>query len=32
MDAWLGKYTEKQRHGAMQALSTAIIKEIAKKK
>jgi hypothetical protein len=32
MDAWLGKHTEKQRHGAMQALSTAIIEEIATNK
>jgi hypothetical protein len=32
MDAWLGKHTGKQRHGAMQALSTAAIDEIATKK
>jgi len=27
MDAWLGKHTEKQRHCAMQALSTAATPE-----
>lgn len=32
MDAWLGKHIEQQRHGALQAISTAAIDEIATKK